>query len=43
VTNTLVKVAIAWVSGGRRFARGLAIGLGVAVAGGLALAVIASL
>jgi uncharacterized membrane protein (DUF4010 family) len=41
VTNTLVKGAIAWVSGGRRFARGMAVAFAVSVAVGLAIAAIA--
>ena len=41
VTNTLVKVAIAWGAGGARFARGLAVVIAITVATGLAIAVFA--
>jgi uncharacterized membrane protein (DUF4010 family) len=41
VANTLVKVAIAWFSGGGRFARGMAVAFAASVAVGLAIAAIA--
>ncbi len=41
VANTLVKAAIAWFSGGRRFARGMALAFSATVAAGLAIAAIA--
>jgi len=41
VANTLVKAAIAWFAGGRRFARGMAVALALSVAAGLAIAAIA--
>ena len=40
VSNTLVKCAIAWVAGGRRFARGVTVALAVTVAIGFAFAAI---
>jgi uncharacterized membrane protein (DUF4010 family) len=42
VTNTLVKVAIAWGAGGARFARGILLVFAVTVAAGLAIAALAS-
>ncbi len=43
VSNTLVKCAIAWAAGGRRFARAPTIAFAVTVAVGLAIAAVAGL
>jgi uncharacterized membrane protein (DUF4010 family) len=41
VSNTIVKVAIAWTAGGRGFARGMSVAFGITVAAGLVIAALA--